>query len=185
MGQQELQDHLADSVYLLGAGSYDQILLHRVDAGDNESCRAAALYFHDAEPAAPEGFQFLVVAEGGYRYACTFGCLQNGHPCLRFDFFSVNLQKDFTHFCLLSLTIVLASSGIGGGTGSPEIFVTARNLGGQTSKQVPHLVHFSWSTIWIRFLPPSIASDGHFLRAGRAGLALGRIDVVGDQLFTG
>jgi hypothetical protein len=49
------------------------------------------------------------------------------------------------HFSLAFLTIVLFSTGRGGGTGPPEIFVTARNLGGQTSKQVPHFMHFSWS----------------------------------------
>jgi len=46
------------------------------------------------------------------------------------------------YLSLLFLTIVLFSSGIGGGTGSPEIFVTAPNLGGQTSKHVPHFMHF-------------------------------------------
>ena len=94
-------------------------------------------------------------------------------------------QKDFTHFCLLSLTIVLASSGIGGGTGSPEIFFTERKRGGQTSKHVPHFVHFSWSMTWIRFLPPTIASAGHFLRQRHTGLALLRVNMVRDQLFAG
>ena len=59
------------------------------------------------------------------------------------NFFSVNRQKDFSHFFLLFLTIVLSSSGIGGGTGSPEIFFTAPKRGGQASKQVPHFMHFS------------------------------------------
>jgi hypothetical protein len=44
---------------------------------------------------------------------------------------------------LLFLAIVLASSGIVGGTGSPEIFLTAPKRGGQASKQVPHFMHFS------------------------------------------
>ena len=44
---------------------------------------------------------------------------------------------------LPALTIVLSSRGSGAGTGPPAIFVTALNLGGQTSKQVPHLIHFS------------------------------------------
>jgi hypothetical protein len=41
------------------------------------------------------------------------------------------------------LTIVLFSSGIVGGTGPPMIFVTAPNLVGQASKQVPHFMHVS------------------------------------------
>ena len=45
---------------------------------------------------------------------------------------------------LPSLTIVLSSSGMGGGTGSsPEIFITASKRWGQTSKQVPHRMHSS------------------------------------------
>jgi hypothetical protein len=39
--------------------------------------------------------------------------------------------------------MVLSSSGTGGGTGTPEILETALNFGGQTSKQVPHLVQAS------------------------------------------
>jgi hypothetical protein len=41
------------------------------------------------------------------------------------------------------LTIALSSSATGGGTGPPTILVTAPNLEGQTSKQVPHLMHIS------------------------------------------
>jgi hypothetical protein len=59
------------------------------------------------------------------------------------DVFKLLKQYQFSFFSLLFLTIVLFSSGRGGGTGPPEIFVTALNLGGQTSRQVPHLMHFS------------------------------------------
>jgi hypothetical protein len=59
------------------------------------------------------------------------------------DVFKLLKQYQFSFFSLLFLTIVLFSSGIGGGTGAPVIFVTALNLGGQTSKQVPHFIHFS------------------------------------------
>ena len=51
--------------------------------------------------------------------------------------------KDFFQLFLLFLTMVLCSSGIEGGTGSPEILSTAPKRGGQTSKQVPHLIHLS------------------------------------------
>jgi hypothetical protein len=47
------------------------------------------------------------------------------------------------HFSFPFLMIALCSSGIGGGTGVPEILVTAPKRGGQASKQVPHLMHFS------------------------------------------
>jgi len=64
-----------------------------------------------------------------------------------FVFFKIFILQfslfNFLYFSLLFLTIVLFSSGRGGGTGSPEIFVTAPNLGGQASKQVPHFMHFS------------------------------------------
>ena len=33
----------------------------------------------------------------------------------------------------------------GPGTGTPEILLTALKRGGQTSRQVPHLIHLSWS----------------------------------------
>ena len=52
-------------------------------------------------------------------------------------------EKGFLYFFLLFLTIVLSSSRIGGGTGSPEILFTAPKRGGQASKQVPHFMHFS------------------------------------------
>ena len=67
-------------------------------------------------------------------------------------------------FSLLFLTMVLSSSGMGGGTGAPVIVFTAPKRGGHASKQVPHFMHFSWSMTWIRFLPPAIASTGHFLK---------------------
>src|SRR5512139_289646 len=73
------------------------------------------------------------------------------------------LRIQFSFFSLVFLTIVLFSSGRGGGTGPPEIFVTAPNRGGQTSKQVPHLIHFSCSITWTWFLALSIASTGHRL----------------------
>lgn len=57
----------------------------------------------------------------------------------------VDVQKDFSQSFLLFLTISLSSSGIGGGTGSPEILSTAPKRGGQASKQVPHFMHLSWS----------------------------------------
>ena len=53
------------------------------------------------------------------------------------------MNKDFSHRLLFFLTIVLSSSGIRGGTGSPEILFTAPKRGGQASKQVPHFMHFS------------------------------------------
>ena len=72
--------------------------------------------------------------------------------------------RDFSYFSLPFLTSVLFSSGRGGGTGSPESFLTDAKRGGHTSKHVPHLMHLSWSITWIRFLPPTIASAGHLLR---------------------
>jgi hypothetical protein len=76
---------------------------------------------------------------------------------------SASKRLSMIQFSLLFRTIVLFSSGIGGGTGAPAISITARNLGGQTSRQVPHFMHFSWSMTWIWFLALIIASTGHLL----------------------
>jgi hypothetical protein len=59
---------------------------------------------------------------------------------------------------------ILFSSGMGGGTGAPEILMTASKREGHTSKQMPHASHFSWSMMWIVFFAPSIAPAGHSLR---------------------
>jgi hypothetical protein len=79
-------------------------------------------------------------------------------PCFRRGY------KVYFHSSLLFLTIVLSSSGMGGGTCSPEICFTAPKRGGQASKQVPHFMHLPWSITWIWFLSPKIASAGHLLR---------------------
>jgi len=66
-------------------------------------------------------------------------------PVLRWEKITEQrLRKRVNHSSLLFLIIVLSSSGIGGGTGSPEICFTALKRGGQASKQVPHFTHFSW-----------------------------------------
>jgi hypothetical protein len=65
------------------------------------------------------------------------------------------------HFARPAGFFTLCSSGIGGGTGSPEILVTALNR--HWSKQVPHLTHLLWSMIWILPTAPSIAFTGQFL----------------------
>ena len=50
-------------------------------------------------------------------------------------------------------------------TGVKPLFQrTAQSGRQQTSKQVPHFMHLSWSMTWIWFLPPTIASAGHLLR---------------------
>jgi hypothetical protein len=54
----------------------------------------------------------------------------------------------------------LVPGGTGAGTGSPEILNTALKRSGQTSKQTPHLVHFSWSIQWTIPLSPTTADAG-------------------------
>ena len=46
----------------------------------------------------------------------------------------------------------------------PETFTTALKRVGQISRQVPHLVHLSWSITCTILLPPDIASAGQPLR---------------------
>ena len=78
-----------------------QARLHRVDAGDQQPGRAARLGLHDAEPAAPEGPQRLVVAQRGEREPRAPGRLQHGHPLGGLDVLPVDLQQDIAHFLLL------------------------------------------------------------------------------------
>src|SRR3972149_8408062 len=46
----------------------------------------------------------------------------------------------------------------------PDTLTIALNLSGQTSRQVPHLTHFSWSMTCTILLAPAMASTGQ-LRA--------------------
>jgi hypothetical protein len=145
MSQHELQERFPDFVNLVGPGSHYKIRFDGVQARSNERCPSTRFRFYRADPARAVRLKFLVMAKCWNSYACSLCCLQDRHAFLRLYFFSVNLQKDSTHLFLLSLFMILASSGIGGGTGSPEIFVAAPKRVGQTSKHVPHFVHFSWS----------------------------------------
>ena len=122
---------------------------------------------------APNGERAFTIAKRWDAYAHAFGNIKDGVAFFGFNFLVIYLQSDFFKsvipFCLppsqFALAIgffILCSSGIGGGTGSPEIFVTALNL--QLSKQVPHLTHLDWSIMWIFPTAPSIALVGQ-LRA--------------------
>ena len=82
----------------------------------------------------PFGKACLPVGRGGWE-----GFYKDDFKLLKYYqfYFFISLYSFFF------LTIVLLFSGRGGGTGSPMIFVTALNLVGQTSRQVPHFIHFS------------------------------------------
>ena len=104
MRQQELQDHLADPVDLLGAGSDDQAVFHVMNTGRDDIDPAIGLGLDDAEPAAPIGLQLVVVAERGNRDARTPGRLKDGRPLRGRHLIAVDLQADLTHVLLLFLT---------------------------------------------------------------------------------
>jgi hypothetical protein len=91
MRHQELQNHFADSIHLLGSGSDDQIIFNRINAGNNELCPTALFYFNDSKAAPSERFQFFMVTERGDGKPDASGCLQDGHPFPCLNFIPVNL----------------------------------------------------------------------------------------------
>jgi len=84
-----------------GSTNPTAFFFYRVNTGDNESFLSANLCFYDANSATPKRLQFFVVTECGYRYSCTLSRLQDGHPFLCSNFFSINLQTDFKYSFLL------------------------------------------------------------------------------------
>ena len=113
--------------------------------GGNKTRPAAGFSLYGANPAGAVRCQIFTVAKGGNPDPYALRRFQDRHSLFCFNLYSVDLQNYLAHLYLLSLTMVLASSGTGGGTGSPESLLTALNRVGQTSKQVPQFVHFPWS----------------------------------------
>jgi hypothetical protein len=101
VSQQEFKEGFAHPVDLLGAGLEDQIFFDRVDAGDEKPGGTRGLCLDKAEATATKGLQFFVVTERGDGNSCALGRLQDGHPFLGFDFFSIDLEKDFIHQFIL------------------------------------------------------------------------------------
>ena len=145
MSQQELEDVFADSVDFLGSGGNDQIVPCLKHAGSNEAFSTVRLRFDDAESTTPEGFQLFVVTEGRDRQSRSPDGIENRHPLRRPHLCPINRHADITHGRVPFLMTILWSSGMGGGTGSPETLLTASKREGHTSKQMPHASHFSWS----------------------------------------
>jgi len=72
--------------------------------------------------------------------SCRF---KDGGAFYNADLFAVDLQSDLIHRSSpVARVTPLSVAGRGGGIGSPESTLTALKRGGQTLRQVPHLVHF-------------------------------------------
>jgi hypothetical protein len=154
-GEKQLQDHSAGAQNVLGSGGNLYTGIHRIVTGGSHPRAPAFGHLYQTETACPIRGDGLMIAEVGDVKTILKGYGQKHLPLFSLNLKTIDLKLD--EFLLRHHSTFTASTG-------------------QTSLQVPHLMHFAWIISWGTFFSPVMAFVGHaflhFMQAIQASASM-------------